>query len=228
MMEQIKPKLPLKKDDVLRYARHQLQRIEHLYIEKSPDFATEMKAIRAENDLLIADWSFVDQIAFNNYFNEFFEKHAQEMQASMESSIPSIQGVIQESRQTGFPIFLILLVLSVVVLGVVWLIFSANDESLEQSPIKTEASMSEIRPESHVTSTGLENVTQHMSFAACNASVEQMLIDLAGSSYKSWSIVDTIDVKVTRICTNDGSLLVTCSSIDEKMVITKSPSRNEC
>jgi hypothetical protein len=42
------------------------------------------------------------------------------------------------------------------------------------------------------------------------------------------NIVETNDLRVTRFCTIDGSVLVSCSRPDEKLVMTKSPHRSGC
>jgi hypothetical protein len=59
-----------------------------------------------------------------------------------------------------------------------------------------------------------------MSFDACLATIEQVSTDLGVTPV---NVIETTTVRMVRFNTADGSVLVTCSAPDEKMVITRSP-----
>lgn len=63
-----------------------------------------------------------------------------------------------------------------------------------------------------------ETVTQKMSFGDC-----QKLIRIVATQFAvaPINIVETRDERIARFATVDGSVLVTCSRLDRKMVVTK-------
>lgn len=67
-----------------------------------------------------------------------------------------------------------------------------------------------------------------MDFDQCKAVQKEMGSTLSGSQYKVISIVKTNIASVQRFCVNDGSVLVTCSKPDHKMVVTQSTNRKGC
>lgn len=76
---------------------------------------------------------------------------------------------------------------------------------------------------------GLETTTKEMDFDSCIALQSQFANELISSgNYKVVNIVDTDILSIKRMCTNDGSVLVTCSKPDNKMVLTKSPHQDGC
>lgn len=76
---------------------------------------------------------------------------------------------------------------------------------------------------------GLETTTKELDFDSCIALQNQFASDLTSSgNYKVVNIVDTDILSIKRMCTNDGSVLVTCSKPDNKMVLTKSPHKDGC
>jgi hypothetical protein len=64
--------------------------------------------------------------------------------------------------------------------------------------------------------------TRPMDFASCNAVVRSLILTLAGTG-RTRVIVASPMLTLTRICTDDGSVLVTCSAPDRRMVRTSSP-----
>lgn len=60
------------------------------------------------------------------------------------------------------------------------------------------------------------------TFEQCQATLEGVISDLAVPRSEVRSIVDTSIMSVTRICVVEGSILISCSRPDEKMVITQS------
>jgi hypothetical protein len=61
-----------------------------------------------------------------------------------------------------------------------------------------------------------------MSFDRCIDSIETVSTEVGAAPI---SIVETDAVRIVRLNTVDGSVLVTCSRPDRKMVITRSPYR---
>lgn len=62
-----------------------------------------------------------------------------------------------------------------------------------------------------------------MSFEACLAAKERTIASLGVNPRDIIPIVNTNVMTMTRVCTADGSVLITCSKPDSKMVITRSP-----
>lgn len=63
-----------------------------------------------------------------------------------------------------------------------------------------------------------------INFKECRTKVLMTRLEVTGH-YKTATILDTDDVFISRICTNDGSVLITCSAPDQKMITSKS---NDC
>lgn len=61
-----------------------------------------------------------------------------------------------------------------------------------------------------------------VSFDECKSKARSVLLSVAGTQYKSAVLVDSDIAYMARICTNDGSILVTCSAPDQKMITTRS------
>lgn len=61
--------------------------------------------------------------------------------------------------------------------------------------------------------------TQSMSFESCLATIRQVASDLGVAPI---NIVETNILRVVRFVTADGSVLVSCSRPDNKMIVTKS------
>lgn len=60
------------------------------------------------------------------------------------------------------------------------------------------------------------------TFDECLATQSRVVAQLNVSPSDIVHIVNTSQMTMTRICTVDGSVLISCSKPDEKMVITKS------
>ncbi|MDO3665342.1 hypothetical protein [Acinetobacter higginsii] len=61
-----------------------------------------------------------------------------------------------------------------------------------------------------------------MGFDECKQKALSVQLAVAGTEYKSAVLVDSDIAYTARVCTNDGSILITCSAIDRKMITTKS------
>jgi hypothetical protein len=66
-----------------------------------------------------------------------------------------------------------------------------------------------------------------MPFNQCNAQVADMLLTVAGKA-RTQLLVRSPELTMTRICTSDGSVLLTCNAGDQNMVITRSPPSGAC
>jgi hypothetical protein len=62
----------------------------------------------------------------------------------------------------------------------------------------------------------------NMSFEKCLATIRQTSSDLGVAPI---NIVETNVMRMVRFPTSDGSVLITCSRPDQRMVLTKSPHR---
>lgn len=69
--------------------------------------------------------------------------------------------------------------------------------------------------------------SESMTFADCTTRVTGMLLSVAGRG-RTHLIVRTDQLTIVRVCTTDGSLLVTCSARDQRMVTTTSTNRQSC
>lgn len=69
----------------------------------------------------------------------------------------------------------------------------------------------------------LKTTTARASFEECLAVRENVITQFSVSPRNIITILNTNLVTITRLCTVDGSVLISCSRPDEKMVITESP-----
>lgn len=87
----------------------------------------------------------------------------------------------------------------------------------------------EPKPDPSITtsqSSNTDNVksqSRPMSFDNCVMLQNQSMDAAKGTIYKTSIIVETADLRTIRVCTNDGSVLLTCSRLDGNMVTTVSP-----
>lgn len=76
--------------------------------------------------------------------------------------------------------------------------------------------------------TPLPTTTRSMSFAACQQTLRQTIQTMGVLPWDVMRIIDTDGYSVSRVCTSDGSILITCNGPDRKMAVTKSPYRDGC
>jgi hypothetical protein len=69
----------------------------------------------------------------------------------------------------------------------------------------------------------LRSERQPMPFEACVKLLTQTVLSVGGANTRV--VMTAPDVRMLRVCTNDGSVLVTCSRDDAAMVTTASPTR---
>lgn len=69
--------------------------------------------------------------------------------------------------------------------------------------------------------TASKSESQTMGFNECKNRVLGMQLAAAGL-YKTTVIVNAAQNYVARVCTNDGSVLMTCSGLDKKLILVKS------
>lgn len=70
-----------------------------------------------------------------------------------------------------------------------------------------------------------ESSSQTMSFEACLQVIRQTASQLGVAPI---NVVETNILRMVRFCSDDGSVLVTCSQPDQKLVVTRSPHRQGC
>ena len=68
----------------------------------------------------------------------------------------------------------------------------------------------------------VQSVSQPMSFQNCLTTIRRVASDLQTAPI---NIVETRSMRVVRFRTVDGSILVTCSGPDRKMIVTQSDRR---
>lgn len=75
----------------------------------------------------------------------------------------------------------------------------------------------------------IESNSSDMDFSTCvmqQAAFAEAI--LSSGNYKVIPIVDTEILSIVKFCTNDDSVIHTCSAPDNKMVVTKSTNREGC
>jgi hypothetical protein len=70
-----------------------------------------------------------------------------------------------------------------------------------------------------------QSTSDSMSFEQCLQVIRQTASELGVAPI---NIVETNILRMVRFCTTDGSVLITCSDPDQKMVLTASPYRPGC
>ncbi len=71
-----------------------------------------------------------------------------------------------------------------------------------------------------VSSDGLPTMTKSMDFQTCLRTIQSMATEFGVAPV---NIVETTEVRIVRFNTSDGSVLVTCSAADGKLVAVQSP-----
>jgi len=70
--------------------------------------------------------------------------------------------------------------------------------------------------------------SRNMDFDECKKLQAGTLLSSVGTKTKVFSTVTTDILTSIRVCTTDGSVLLSCSKPDNKMVVTKSPYQDGC
>lgn len=70
--------------------------------------------------------------------------------------------------------------------------------------------------------------SRNMDFDECKKLQASTLLSSVGTKTKVFSTVTTDILTSIRVCTTDGSVLLSCSKPDNKMVVTKSPYQDGC
>lgn len=74
----------------------------------------------------------------------------------------------------------------------------------------------------------LPSESRSMDFYECKKIQASTLLSSVGTKTKVFSTVTTDILTSIRVCTTDGSVLLSCSKPDNKMVVTKSPYQDGC
>lgn len=70
--------------------------------------------------------------------------------------------------------------------------------------------------------------SRNMDFDECKKLQASILLSSVGTKTKVFSTVTTDILTSIRVCTTDGSVLLSCSNPDNKLVVTKSPYQDGC
>jgi hypothetical protein len=97
-----------------------------------------------------------------------------------------------------------------------------REEKQESAAVVDAADMVDRKPRraERVREGGVESTSRSMSFPACLELIRATATDLAVAPI---NLVETDILRMVRFNTTDGSVLVSCSALDEKVVLTRSP-----
>ena len=108
-------------------------------------------------------------------------------------------------------------------LGLVFVSALVNEESVSVAPepkVETASDAKVDEPVVSRSSSGMETVTRTMSYRDC---INQISVVATQFGVAPINIVETSAMRTVRFPTSDGSVLVTCSRPDRKMVLIRSP-----
>lgn len=89
-------------------------------------------------------------------------------------------------------------------------------EKLKNRPPPVQARFDSVSaPDASSTSTS-------MSFSQCTATVQSTIRSLGANWKDVHQVVSSPEMTMTKICTNDGSVTLTCSAPDSKLITTRS------
>ena len=83
-------------------------------------------------------------------------------------------------------------------------------------------------PKQQAESSDVESKTSSMDFATCQNFVLSSEAEMLSIGLATKTIVQSDVLIIKRFCTADGSVLMTCSKPDNKLVVTKSPHTENC
>ena len=83
-------------------------------------------------------------------------------------------------------------------------------------------------PKQQAESSDVESKTSSMDFATCQNFVLSSEAEMLSIGLATKTIVQSNFLIIKRFCTADGSVLMTCSKTDNKLVVTKSPHTENC
>lgn len=82
---------------------------------------------------------------------------------------------------------------------------------------------------SNTAQSGVSSTSEKMDFGTCVQKQNSVKNQIASSgNYNIIPIVQTSSLSVIRVCTNDGSVLLTCNAADGNMIATESTNRDGC
>lgn len=140
------------------------------------------------------------------------------------------QAFINRSKKRGFNFAKLLFIALALTLGLVVGLAASNRDTSYNQPIQsaavergtqinTDAAPKEVEVNN---SYSPSSTSVNSSFQQCKSKAQATQLSVAGTQYKSTVIIDADDSYMARVCTNDGSVLITCSGHDGKMILTKS------
>lgn len=94
-----------------------------------------------------------------------------------------------------------------------------TSEEQEKASMEHRFEQTRIAREKQEAESGMLKVA--MSFSDCKSRLSASMLAVAGN-YKTDLIVNSSEMAMGRICTNDGSVLITCSNPDQTMITKKS------
>lgn len=78
------------------------------------------------------------------------------------------------------------------------------------------------QPSDAIPAPEVSSTSAHMPFSQCTATVRATIQSLGANRKDVHQIVNTAEMAVTKICTIDGSVTLTCSALDTKLITTRS------
>lgn len=184
--------------------------------------ANPKKTTLVADDLFSYNQSVVSEGNTNQLSSEELAK--QELRRRNQAFIAS------KSKKNNFNFIKLLLIVFALAFGVIFALAMKSDEPPTKAVVESEVPKEKINNHQNlntsvtsVKSNSLESNSTPSSFNDCKNKAMSAQLAVAGTQYKTNVIVDSPNTYVARICTNDGSVLITCSGYDEKMILTKSP-----
>lgn len=115
----------------------------------------------------------------------------------------------------------------------------AEPDTTEQSEVESEvvAELEEVvvepervaEPEKLDEGSVVESKSAEMDFASCLLQQTELSEAISSSgNYNVIPIVDTQILSMVKFCTNDDSIIHTCSAPDNKMIVTRTTNREGC
>ena len=96
--------------------------------------------------------------------------------------------------------------------------FPGGKEVLPEAPVAS----APVQSPPTIESVGIESAVRPLAFDACLALIVRTAEDLGVAPV---NIVETSIVRMVRFPVTDGSVMITCSKLDQNVVITRSPNR---
>ena len=105
----------------------------------------------------------------------------------------------------------------------------AADQAERAERAEREAAQQAKKSTSNKQQSGVSSTNDRMNFDACIQKQNSVKNQISSSgNYNIIPIVQTATLSIIRICTNDGSVIITCNAEDGNMITTQSNNKDGC